>query len=158
VMSEPNKFVFGPFKADDIDAVTQFITSRISANARTLLRLDGELGAGKTFLVSKILHALGLNDRVPVQSPTFALMHEYRFGQIRAAHLDLYRLKNAQDLGEVTGADFDSYNLVFVEWSDRMSGGFDPDLTVDVQIRQGQDSSSRIYEIFFGGGQEFVRK
>jgi tRNA threonylcarbamoyladenosine biosynthesis protein TsaE len=153
-IAEHKIFAPGPLCAEELKPVLDFITDHIDLNSRTLIRLHGELGAGKTFLVSKILHAMGLNERVPVQSPTFALVHQYSFGPVRAAHLDLYRLNQAQDLAEVTGADFDSFNLVFVEWSDRMSGGFEPDTTLDVYIRHGSNPNSRNYEVVIFEGKK----
>ena len=146
-MKHGQRLVCGPYKVDAIGPVVGFVLDQIQAHERTLIRLHGDLGAGKTFLVASILHALGLNQQVPVQSPTFALMHEYKFGRIHAAHLDLYRLNGTQDLSEITGADFERYNLVFVEWSDRMGGGFDANLIIDIEIRPTDSADSRIYEI-----------
>lgn len=57
--------------------------------------LGGELGAGKTFLASAIIHALGVDSREAVTSPTFSLVHEYVTPRGVALHVDLYRLRDA---------------------------------------------------------------
>jgi tRNA threonylcarbamoyladenosine biosynthesis protein TsaE len=56
-----------------------------------LVILSGEMGAGKTFLVRAIAHALGVD--ASVTSPTFALVHEYATKRGVLVHADLYRLR-----------------------------------------------------------------
>jgi len=86
-----------------------------------LLVLEGDLGAGKTFLVRGIARALGIHPRTPVTSPTFTLINEHS-GRIPLVHADLYRLGDADEIIELglfdrIGADA----LVIVEWGDRFA-------------------------------------
>ncbi len=86
-----------------------------------LLVLEGDLGAGKTFLVRGIARALGIPHRTPVTSPTFTLINEHH-GRIPLVHADLYRLGDADELVELglfdrIGADA----LVIIEWGDRFA-------------------------------------
>lgn len=84
-----------------------------------VVRLEGELGAGKTQLVRWFLEELGVPD---VASPTFSIHHEYRSPVGLIDHVDLYRVKNDLDLE--TSGFWDLLNqqmgCVFVEWSDRL--------------------------------------
>lgn len=59
--------------------------------ARTILLLEGDLGAGKTTLVQGIGRGLGITESIV--SPTFTLVNEYTQGRLRLYHLDLYRIK-----------------------------------------------------------------
>lgn len=82
--------------------------------------LEGELGAGKTFLARAILRGLGVPETIPVTSPTFALVHEHagRRGPIR--HLDLYRLDDAAALDELGLGEALEGAIVLIEWGARL--------------------------------------
>lgn len=86
-----------------------------------LVVLEGDLGAGKTFLVRGICRALGVPSSVRVTSPTFALVHEHS-ARWPLLHADLYRLGSPDELvelglGERIGRDA----VVLVEWGDRFA-------------------------------------
>jgi len=85
-----------------------------------LLVLEGDLGAGKTFLVRAIARALGVPHSLPVTSPTFTLINEYPAARIPLVHSDLYRLGVADELGELGLLDRIGRDaVVLVEWGDR---------------------------------------
>lgn len=90
-------------------------------SAGDLVILEGDLGAGKTFLVRSIARALGVPASVPVTSPTFELVHEFE-GRVPILHVDLYRLQPGASIRELglsdrTGRDA----LVLVEWGERFA-------------------------------------
>lgn len=84
-----------------------------------VVRLEGEMGSGKTQTVRWFLEELGVKGAA---SPTFAIHHEYESVGGAIDHVDLYRLTGDQDL-EATGF-WDLFarpdGLVFVEWADRL--------------------------------------
>jgi len=84
-----------------------------------LVVLEGDLGAGKTFLVRGIARALGVPLEVPVTSPTFALVHELP-ARVPLLHADLYRLGDADELAELGLVERVGHDAVaLVEWGER---------------------------------------
>jgi len=87
--------------------------------AGDLVVLEGDLGAGKTFLVRGILRTLGVPSRVPVTSPTFTLLNEHT-ARLPIVHADLYRLGSSDEIVELGLIDRIGRDaLVLVEWGDR---------------------------------------
>lgn len=85
---------------------------------RSLLALEGELGAGKTTFVRAVARGLGVTQAAT--SPTYALVHRYQGKRGPVFHLDCYRLRHpeeAEDLDwEMLLAEGDA---VLVEWPER---------------------------------------
>jgi tRNA threonylcarbamoyladenosine biosynthesis protein TsaE len=88
-----------------------------------LVLLHGDFGAGKTTLAKGIASALGVGD--VVSSPSFSLVNEYDTGLTATAsrlyHLDLYRLRDADDLASIGFDDLvaSAAGVVLVEWPER---------------------------------------
>lgn len=104
-----------------VPAATQALAATLAARLAPgcLLRLEGDLGAGKTTFVQGLARGLGVAG--PVQSPTFTLIRQHAgSGPLGLAHMDLYRLSGAaetRDLG--LDAYLDGDQVVAVEWPDR---------------------------------------
>lgn len=92
------------------------LASRIAAALAPghLVILEGDLGAGKTFLSRAIAYALGVPDDLPVTSPTFALVHDYPESTPPLLHADLYRLSPGDPLEDL-GLESDLH-VRLVEW------------------------------------------
>lgn len=108
----------------EVPLPTRRATRRLGAALGAVLRggdlllLEGELGAGKTFLVRGIARALGVPERQPIQSPTFALVHEHPTPRGRLVHADLYRLGSDDEVAEL-GLLEDDDAILCVEWGER---------------------------------------
>jgi tRNA threonylcarbamoyladenosine biosynthesis protein TsaE len=105
--------------------------------------LLGELGAGKTTLVSEMCRQLGVTE--PTSSPTFSIVNQYETPEGAVYHLDCYRLNSiheALDAGlEELFAGHEDYPI-FVEWPAVVEDLL-PDDTVVLRLKHGADGTSR---------------
>ena len=114
---------------------------------RGVVALYGEMGAGKTTLISALLQALGSKDEVT--SPTFALVNDYLVpngspdgGGVRHVyHFDFYRI---DDLREAFDLGYEEYffsgELCLVEWPEKIAPLLPPD-TLRLEILPLPDGS-----------------
>lgn len=99
-----------------------------SAGRFTLFAFHGEMGAGKTTVISALARALGVHSGV--SSPTFSIINEYGYtenGESKTIyHIDLYRLKDRE---EIEGAGIEecisTKAICFVEWPEKAPYLFD---------------------------------
>jgi len=77
-----------------------------------VVALEGDLGSGKTAFCRGVCAGLGFGGAV--NSPSYAIVHEYP-NNPPIYHLDLYRLKNANDLYDL-GLDNFSKGITLIEW------------------------------------------
>lgn len=107
------------------------------------LRLEGNLGAGKTSFTRALLRALGVTGRV--RSPTFELVEDYEVLQgLDFHHFDFYRFASPIEFDEAGFRDlFGPGVLTACEWCEK-AGSFLPKgdlcitLTVQGNGREGQ--------------------
>lgn len=84
----------------------------------------GPMGAGKTHWIREWGEQSGLAD--PVQSPSYALIHEYAPGSVPGSlpitHMDWFRLESEEEAFEagIDEAMKTAEGLVFIEWPDRL--------------------------------------
>ena len=86
--------------------------------------INGPLGAGKTVLCAGILAGLGFKGEVA--SPSYAIVHSYEPPEVfvAVAHVDLYRLDNADELDELGLVDERSDRITLVEWAERCGAAY----------------------------------
>ncbi len=113
---------------------------------RCILLMSGDVGAGKTTSVQMIAEILGMRD---VQSPSFAIHLRYENDQGKSLdHLDLYRLKDDDDLESSGFWDIFSQKqaLVIIEWAQRLNYEYLPLnwQQIEVKFEKLSDSERRI--------------
>jgi tRNA threonylcarbamoyladenosine biosynthesis protein TsaE len=75
----------------------------------------GEMGVGKTTLISALVKALG--GKVKATSPTFSIVNEYNVKDDIVFHFDFYRLNNANEAFDIGLEDYlYSGHWIFIEW------------------------------------------
>ncbi len=111
-----------------------------TAPPSALVRLEGDLGAGKTTLARGLLRGLGYEGTV--RSPTYTLMEPYEAAGRHCVHFDLYRLADAEELEFLGIRDLLAGDtLILVEWPERGEGVLPTgDLRIDLNYqRQGRE-------------------
>ena len=89
-----------------------------SVNSKIIL-FYGEMGVGKTTLISAIVKQLGGNTEV--SSPTFSIVNEYLVDNDKVYHFDFYRIKDAYEALDIGVEDyFESGHWIFIEWPDKI--------------------------------------
>ena len=105
------------FSPEETEAVGEKLAKAISGRPFAFVALYGELGVGKTAFVRGFCRVFGINR---VKSPTFTVVNEYR-GTKNVFHMDLYRLKDEDDLLSV---GYDDYlgrrGYLLCEWSEKI--------------------------------------
>jgi tRNA threonylcarbamoyladenosine biosynthesis protein TsaE len=101
-----------------------------------VVTIAGDLGAGKTTLAQAICRGYGV--REAVTSPTFALVHRYDAPASPVYHLDLYRLRSADELTNIGWDEIVmAHALVLVEWPERAVGRIPDHVPIDLEHLAG---------------------
>ncbi len=80
--------------------------------------LYGDLGAGKTSFSYGIALGLDVKEQY-ITSPTFTFVNEYE-GRVPFYHIDLYRLKEPEELENIGFEEYiDSDGVTVIEWAER---------------------------------------
>ncbi|NQU83568.1 MAG: tRNA (adenosine(37)-N6)-threonylcarbamoyltransferase complex ATPase subunit type 1 TsaE [Parcubacteria group bacterium] len=111
-----------------------------------VLKLIGELGAGKTVFTKGLAEGLGVKDIV--SSPTFLLMKCYK-GKKKLCHIDAYRLSFADELLDIGVSEHlqKKNTVVVVEWADRVSELFKDLKTIEIKFEYGKKEGERVIKI-----------
>lgn len=111
----------------------------------TTLALTGPLAAGKTALSRSIFEARGYGGQV--SSPTFTILNEYRNGENRAYHLDVYRLSSSEELAYTGYEDCrEDMDFMVVEWAEIVADALPRD-AVWILMDYGETEEKRRLEI-----------
>ena len=103
-----------------------------SMQGNQLFAFYGQMGAGKTTLIKAICRQLGVQEEV--NSPTFAIVNEYKGTHQTIYHFDFYRINRPEEALDFGLYDyFDSGNICLMEWPECIEPLL-PDDTVKIEI------------------------
>jgi tRNA threonylcarbamoyladenosine biosynthesis protein TsaE len=82
---------------------------------------NGEMGAGKTTLVSRICEELQVVSEV--SSPSFSIVNEYTtLAGKKVYHFDFYRIKTLEEVYDIGYEEyFDSGEICLIEWPEKIA-------------------------------------
>lgn len=112
--------------------------------------LHGDMGVGKTTLISALCDMLGVDDAV--SSPTFSIINEYSFRQndkeYSIYHMDWYRLEDEQEAvnAGVEDAILQPNAYSIIEWPEKASGLL-PEyyLKIEIELEEGGQRTLRAF-------------
>lgn len=95
-------------------------------NKAFIIKLNGELGAGKTTFTQGFAKALGISHRLT--SPTFVIMRRYGLKKNNKYenlyHIDAYRMKQLKEMRPLNIREVltNPKNIVLIEWAKNIEG------------------------------------
>jgi tRNA threonylcarbamoyladenosine biosynthesis protein TsaE len=108
------------------------------------IRLDGDLGAGKTYLARSFLRALGFEGRV--KSPTFSLLETYGFSDFTVNHFDFYRMESPEEFEDAGfREEFGPGFICMTEWTAK-AVPFVPEADCMIRLEQWNDGRRALIE------------
>jgi tRNA threonylcarbamoyladenosine biosynthesis protein TsaE len=114
------------FKLEELTEIAKVILKNMQS--KTLL-FYGEMGSGKTTLISAIVKEMGGVDAT--SSPTFSIVNEYEVKGDIVNHFDLYRLKNEYEALDMGIEDyFYSGSWNFIEWPEKIKNLLPENVTI----------------------------
>ena len=129
------------FNITDINSIAKEILQSVKSK---VILLYGELGVGKTTLISEIVKELGSD--TDVSSPTFSIVNEYEIKDGLVYHFDFYRINNEE---EVYDLGFEEYlstdHWIFMEWPEKISSLL-PDNINEIHLEK-VDEKNRIIKL-----------
>lgn len=104
---------------------------------KSIVLLEGELGAGKTTLIQAIARGLGVVANAT--SPTYALVHRYQGKRGPVYHLDCYRLRHPDEAGDLDWETLVEGDAVLIEWPEK-AGSYVPAATLRLRLSHVPES------------------
>ncbi|MDB3862322.1 tRNA (adenosine(37)-N6)-threonylcarbamoyltransferase complex ATPase subunit type 1 TsaE [Flavobacteriaceae bacterium] len=104
------------FTLDEIERAAQHL---LEHSLSSVIRIDGDMGAGKTTLISEATKLLGIKEAA--NSPTFSLVNSYNSDTKTFYHFDFYRLNHPDEALDFGLEEYlESGNLCFLEWAEKI--------------------------------------
>ena len=99
------------YKLSDLEKASNFVLKNVN---RDIILITGEVGTGKTTLIKEYCKLIGVEETV--NSPTYTLINEYQNKRGKIVHMDLYRVKDINEINELGLFEYLENNIVIIEW------------------------------------------
>ena len=128
------------YTLQQIEQTAQAVVNTMKNNQ--LFAFYGQMGAGKTTLIKAICQQLGVQEEV--NSPTFAIVNEYKGTHQTIYHFDFYRINHPEEALDFGLYDyFDSGNPCLMEWPECIEPLL-PDDTIKIEITVIDNNTRKI--------------
>lgn len=117
-----------------------------------IIKLRGELGAGKTTFLKGFAAGIGIKDKI--LSPTFVIIKRFPLKNIyfeNFFHIDCYRLENTQDAKSIDLKKIlkERKNIVAIEWPDKIKDLLNgKSITIDIKFNNRNKKNNNSRQIF----------
>ena len=129
------------YKLKDLSSTARLILNQVKTKH---ILFNGDMGSGKTTLISALVKELGGNDLT--SSPTFSIVNEYEIPNDIVYHFDFYRINDLHEALDMGIEDyFESKHWNFIEWPDKVYDLL-PEHVTQLDISLAEDGG-RILEI-----------
>ena len=99
------------YKLSELKKASNFVLKNVN---RDIILITGEVGTGKTTLIKEYCKLIGVEEIV--NSPTYTLINEYQNKRGKIVHMDLYRVKDINEINELGLFEYLENNIVIIEW------------------------------------------
>lgn len=106
-------------KVFDIQAIDAVAKELLANTKNKTILFYGDMGAGKTTLISALVKALGGMEEA--SSPTFSIVNEYEVDNDKVYHFDFYRIEDVTEVLDIGIEDYlYSGHWNFIEWPENI--------------------------------------
>ena len=99
------------YKLSELKKASNFVLKNVNHD---IILITGEVGTGKTTLIKEYCKLIGVEEIV--NSPTYTLINEYQNKRGKIVHMDLYRVKDINEINELGFFEYLENNIVIIEW------------------------------------------
>lgn len=99
------------YKLSELEKASNFVLKNVNHD---IILITGEVGTGKTTLIKEYCKLIGVEEIV--NSPTYTLINEYQNKKGKIVHMDLYRVKDINEINELGLFEYLENNIVIIEW------------------------------------------
>ena len=99
------------YKLSELKKASNFVLKNVNHD---IILITGEVGTGKTTLIKEYCKLIGVEEIV--NSPTYTLINEYQNKRGKILHMDLYRVKDINEINELGLFEYLENNIVIIEW------------------------------------------